>query len=239
MHHEGRRQRRGSPSTRDLASSSPRAGPTGCCGGGAVDLVGQDDVGEDRPAAEGEVPRLRLYTRDAEDVGGQQVGRELDAAELAARGRGPGPWPASSCRRPARPRSARGPRRGGTGGPSGSTRACRPGWSRPRPGSGQPCQGPCGQACRSSPAGLLKGNCSDKHHPWAHVAPPPACGGARCRGRMGVKPSNQRRTHDRTSGCARTFLRGFHGRRRDEYRRANDSGNRQPLVDAADLQHDG
>ena len=48
------------------------------------------------------------------DVGRQQVGRELDAAERRSRSSGPAPWPASSCRRPARPRSGGGPRRRGT-----------------------------------------------------------------------------------------------------------------------------
>jgi hypothetical protein len=52
---------------------------------GAVDLVREDDVGENRPFAELErlVTLLRLVDdRRAEDVGGHEVGRELDAREV-------------------------------------------------------------------------------------------------------------------------------------------------------------
>ena len=53
--------------------------------GRAIDLVGQDDVGEDRPGDEREVAsaRLRVVLEDvgARDVRGHQVGRELDPAE--------------------------------------------------------------------------------------------------------------------------------------------------------------
>ncbi len=52
---------------------------------GAVDLVGEHDVREDRalPELEDLPARLRVssMTRGAEDVGGHQVGRELDARE--------------------------------------------------------------------------------------------------------------------------------------------------------------
>ena len=60
-------------------------------GRGAVDLVHQHDVGEDRPALEDELPRCALVDADAEDVAGQQVGRELDAAERAVDAPGDGP----------------------------------------------------------------------------------------------------------------------------------------------------
>jgi hypothetical protein len=54
-------------------------------GRGAVDLVGQDEVGEDRARLELELrrPLLASVLDDvgADDVGGHQVGRELDAAE--------------------------------------------------------------------------------------------------------------------------------------------------------------
>ena len=53
-------------------------------GRGAVDFVGQDQVGEDRPALELELaPAAGRFHDDvrAEDVGRHQVGRELDAAE--------------------------------------------------------------------------------------------------------------------------------------------------------------
>jgi hypothetical protein len=51
---------------------------------GAVDLVGQDHVAEDRPAVEHEAPPAALVLlQDPRpgDVGRHQVGRELDAAE--------------------------------------------------------------------------------------------------------------------------------------------------------------
>ena len=50
----------------------------------AVDLVGEDDVGEDGPLAELEdlAAALRVVDdRRAEDVGRHEVGRELDARE--------------------------------------------------------------------------------------------------------------------------------------------------------------
>ncbi len=51
----------------------------------AVDLVGQDDVREDRPGLELEeraAVRVLLHDVGADDVGGHQVRRELDAREL-------------------------------------------------------------------------------------------------------------------------------------------------------------
>ena len=51
-------------------------------GRGAVDLIGQDDVGEDRALAQHEVVLLAVEDVAAGDVAGQQVGRELDALEL-------------------------------------------------------------------------------------------------------------------------------------------------------------
>ena len=52
-------------------------------GGGAVDLVGQHDVGEHRPGPELELGRLLVEDVHAGDVAGQQVRRELDAREAA------------------------------------------------------------------------------------------------------------------------------------------------------------
>ena len=52
-------------------------------GAGAVDLVADHDVGEDRTRFEDEVAALAVPYRDAGDVGGEEVGGELDAAELA------------------------------------------------------------------------------------------------------------------------------------------------------------
>ena len=57
---------------------------------GAVDLVGQHDVGEDRAGAEDELLRLAVVEAAAGDVGRQQVGRELDAVELAGQAAGDG-----------------------------------------------------------------------------------------------------------------------------------------------------
>jgi len=55
---------------------------------GAVDLVGEDDVGEDRALAELEALRLLVEDADAEDVRRQEVRGELDAPERAADGAG-------------------------------------------------------------------------------------------------------------------------------------------------------
>ncbi len=60
----------------------PRRGP--------IDFVGQHDIGEDRPGVEGELPRFRAIDAAAGNVAGQQVGRELDAAELAGQTAGDG-----------------------------------------------------------------------------------------------------------------------------------------------------
>ena len=49
---------------------------------GAVDFVGQDEVGEDRALARAELRLGRDVDHRADQVGRQQVGRELDAAEL-------------------------------------------------------------------------------------------------------------------------------------------------------------
>ena len=46
---------------------------------GAVDLVGEHDVGEHRPAVEVERPGALVVDADAGDVAGEQVGGELDA----------------------------------------------------------------------------------------------------------------------------------------------------------------
>ena len=50
-------------------------------GGCAVDLVGEQRVGEDRPLAELEGAAVGPVDARADDVGGQQVGRELNARE--------------------------------------------------------------------------------------------------------------------------------------------------------------
>ena len=53
-------------------------------GGRAVDLIGQQQLGEDRPPAQVEGRALHVEDVGAHDVGGHQVGGELDAAELPA-----------------------------------------------------------------------------------------------------------------------------------------------------------
>ena len=55
-------------------------------GGGPVDLVTDDDVGEDSAGFEDELPLLLVIDADAGDVGGQQVRSELDAVHGAVNG---------------------------------------------------------------------------------------------------------------------------------------------------------
>jgi len=52
--------------------------------GGAVDLVGEDELAEDRAGMELEFRFLLVEDGDARDVGGQEVGRALYALEFAA-----------------------------------------------------------------------------------------------------------------------------------------------------------
>ena len=60
-------------------------------GRGAVDLVGQHDGVEDRAGVEVEGALVLVVDRHAGDVGGQQVGRELDAGVAALDGVGQRP----------------------------------------------------------------------------------------------------------------------------------------------------
>ena len=53
-------------------------------GGRAVDLVGEHEVREHRPERDLELAELLVEDPGADDVGGHEVGRELDALELAA-----------------------------------------------------------------------------------------------------------------------------------------------------------
>ena len=57
-------------------------------GRGAVDLVGQQQLAEDRPARQREAAGLEVEQVGADDVARHQVGRELDAAEVQAEGAG-------------------------------------------------------------------------------------------------------------------------------------------------------
>ena len=50
-------------------------------GRGAVDFVGEDQVGKERPALGGELAGLRAVNQRADQVSRQQIGRELDALE--------------------------------------------------------------------------------------------------------------------------------------------------------------
>jgi hypothetical protein len=55
-------------------------------GGRAVDLVGEQHVGEDGTPLGRELGALRVVDQGADEIGGQQVGRELDALELERQG---------------------------------------------------------------------------------------------------------------------------------------------------------
>ncbi len=55
-------------------------------GGRAVDLVGEDEVGEDGPELGGELALLLVVDHRPDEVGRQEVGRELDARELGVDG---------------------------------------------------------------------------------------------------------------------------------------------------------
>jgi len=48
----------------------------------AVDLIGEDDVGKDRPLVDEKVPLLLVVDEGPQEVGGQEVGGELDALEV-------------------------------------------------------------------------------------------------------------------------------------------------------------
>src|SRR5262249_28025553 len=53
-----------------------------------IDLVREHNVGDDRPSPELELGGALVVNRDAGDVGGQQIWRELNALEGATRGAG-------------------------------------------------------------------------------------------------------------------------------------------------------
>mgnify|MGYP000504077994 CR=1 FL=1 len=55
-------------------------------GRGAVEFVGEQQLGEHRPGVKAEIARVRLVDGHADDVGRQQVAGELDAAEAQAEG---------------------------------------------------------------------------------------------------------------------------------------------------------
>ena len=80
-HQEGRRQLARRAVHRDLPFrhrfQKAALGP----GRGAVDLVGQHQLGEERARLEHELPAALIEDRDARDVPRQEVARELDARE--------------------------------------------------------------------------------------------------------------------------------------------------------------
>jgi hypothetical protein len=53
---------------------------------GAIDLVGEDELRKERSGVEDEALLVAIEDRVAEDVRGQQIARELDAAEIEAEG---------------------------------------------------------------------------------------------------------------------------------------------------------
>ena len=59
-------------------------------GRGPVELVGQEDVGEDGPGPEGEKARVAVEDDGPGDIGGEEVGGELDPAEAEPEGAGQG-----------------------------------------------------------------------------------------------------------------------------------------------------
>ena len=76
----------------------------------AVDLVGEQQLGEDRALRQRERVGLEVEQVGAEDVARHQVGRELDAPELQRQARSRTRARAASWRCRARPRAGRGPR---------------------------------------------------------------------------------------------------------------------------------
>ncbi|MEZ4768853.1 MAG: hypothetical protein R2844_10570 [Caldilineales bacterium] len=62
------------------------ASNSACTLAGAVDLVGQHQIGEDRSLVHAELGGARVVDLRAYQVGRQQVGRELDAGEMGVDG---------------------------------------------------------------------------------------------------------------------------------------------------------
>ena len=81
QHHERVVQRMGGVADRHLPLLHRLQQRALHLGGGAVDLVGQHDVGEDRPLLGGELAGSGVVDEGAHQVGRQQVRGELDAPE--------------------------------------------------------------------------------------------------------------------------------------------------------------
>ena len=82
-HHERPRQRVRAAVDGDLALVHGFEQRRLRLGRGAVDLVGQQEIGEDRPGLELEGFRVGVVDGDAQDVAGQHVAGELQAVETA------------------------------------------------------------------------------------------------------------------------------------------------------------
>ena len=53
---------------------------------GAIDFVGEDDIGEDRAGTKFKIARLGIVDADTENIAGEQVRGELDALKAAMKG---------------------------------------------------------------------------------------------------------------------------------------------------------
>ena len=88
--HEGTGQGMGGAVGRDLALLHGLEESGLGLGGGPVELVGQEDVGEDGAGAEGQDAGVTVEDDGPGDVGREEVGRQLDPAEAETEGTGQG-----------------------------------------------------------------------------------------------------------------------------------------------------
>ncbi len=86
-HHEALAERMGLAVQRDMALLHRLQQRGLRLGRGAVDLVRQQQLAEDRPAADHEAGRLEIELVGADNVARQEIGRELDAPELQPQAR--------------------------------------------------------------------------------------------------------------------------------------------------------
>ncbi len=89
-HQEGGGEQVGRPFDRDLAFAHRLEQARLGARRGAIDLVGEEDVGEDRSRLEGEGAVPGAVDRGADDVGGKQVRGELHPLEVGGQGLGEG-----------------------------------------------------------------------------------------------------------------------------------------------------
>ena len=117
-------------------------------GGRAVDLVGEHEVREHRAPLDVELLARRAPDARADDVGGNEVGRELEPGERAADDAAPASRRSASSPVPARPRSGSGRGRAGRSSPA---RPSGPGRRSPAsPRTGPPRGARRGACCRRS-----------------------------------------------------------------------------------------